>query len=176
MRTAHRTARVRHGCSRPTLTPWCCTASRGNSRGYIRAMQKHRMLRARGCSRRRGRPLPRQMRTASRVDLAVPFSQKDEANKLGAKWDVAKRILASTNVWCTASIRSAADRCPLANLCGPNPAPTGDHQWMTLCPERSTLRLLRPKRRSRRVLHTTQVCPVLSTTQLNGTAILYLCL
>ena len=29
---------------------------------------------------------------ASRVDLTVPFSQKDKANKLGAKWDIAKRV------------------------------------------------------------------------------------
>ena len=28
---------------------------------------------------------------ASRVNLAVPFAQKDEAKRLGAKWDVAKR-------------------------------------------------------------------------------------
>ena len=29
---------------------------------------------------------------ASRVDLAVPFAQKDEAKKLGTKWDAAKRV------------------------------------------------------------------------------------
>ena len=34
---------------------------------------------------------------ASRVDLAVPFAQKDEAKRLGAKWDVAKRV------WCAPS-------------------------------------------------------------------------
>ena len=49
---------------------------------------------------------------ASRVDLAVPFAQKHASKRLGAKWDVAKRV------WCAPSGGQAlVDRWG----CGPPP-------------------------------------------------------